>query len=181
MHPWTAKAPRCRLAQGLELNTEKLEDSLMSAEQRIDDLKLTLPPAPKAMGVYRPVLVHAGLAWISGHGPLKEDGTLVTGRVGDDLTQKEGYQAARQTGLAMLASLRAELGTLDRIERLIKTFGMVQCTHDFNEIPAVINGFSELMRDVFGEENGVAARSAVGMASLPGNIPVEVDAVFLVK
>lgn len=153
----------------------------MSAEQRIQELKLSLPSPPKAMGVYRPVLVHAGLAWVSGHGPLQSDGQLMTGRVGDDLTQEEGYEAARQTGLAMLASLRAQFGTLDRIERLVKTFGMVQCTTDFKEIPVVINGFSELMRDVFGEERGVAARSAVGMASLPGNIPVEVDAVFLVK
>ena len=153
----------------------------MSAERQIEQLKLALPAAPKAMGVYRPVLVHGGLIWVSGHGPLQPDGKLVTGRVGDDLTGQEGYDAARITGLAMLASLRAELGSLDRIGRLVKTFGMVQCTADFKEIPAVINGFSDLMRDVFGEERGVAARSAVGMASLPGNIPVEVDAVFALQ
>jgi enamine deaminase RidA (YjgF/YER057c/UK114 family) len=153
----------------------------MTAEKRLQDLQLVLPLPPKSMGVYRPVMLHEGLAWVSGHGPLKADGKLLTGRVGDDLSQLDGYEAARLTGLAVLASLRAELGTLDRIQRLVKTFGMVQCSLDFKEIPAVINGFSELMREVFGEEHGVAARSAVGMASLPGNIPVEVDAVFAIR
>jgi enamine deaminase RidA (YjgF/YER057c/UK114 family) len=152
----------------------------MSAERRIQELGLVLPAPPKAMGVYRPVVLHEHLAWVSGHGPLKADGKLLTGRVGDDLSQQDGYEAARVTGLAMLASLRAEFGSLDRIHRLVKTFGMVQCSPDFKEIPAVMNGFSELMRDVFGPDRGVGARSAVGMISLPGNIPVEVDAVFTI-
>jgi enamine deaminase RidA (YjgF/YER057c/UK114 family) len=152
----------------------------MSAEQQLTKLQLTLPAPPKAMGVYRPVLVHHGLAWVSGHGPLKPDGKMLLGRVGDDLSQQDGYDAARVTGLAMLASLRAELGSLDRIDRILKTLGMVQCSEGFKEIPAVINGFSDLMREVFGEGNGIGARSAVGMMSLPGNIPVEVEAVFAV-
>jgi enamine deaminase RidA (YjgF/YER057c/UK114 family) len=152
----------------------------MTAEQRVKELRLTLPAPPKAMGVYRPVVLHGGLAWASGHGPLKADGKLLIGRVGDDLSQQDGYDAARVTALAMLASLRAELGTLDRIERIVKTLGMVQCSEGFKEIPAVINGFSDLMRDIFGEANGVGARSAVGMMSLPGNIPVEVEAVFAI-
>ena len=95
-----------------------------------------------------------------------------------DLDQEAGYQAARQTGLALLATLRAHFGSLDRISRLVKVLGMVNCTADFKQHPAVINGCSELFRDVFGEDNGVAARSAVGMGSLPGNIPVEIEAIF---
>ena len=153
----------------------------MPAEQRVQELNLSLPAPPKPAGVYRPVLVHGGLAWVSGHGPLKPDGKMLTGRVGDDLSQQDGYDAARVTGLAMLASLRAELGSLDRIERIVKTLGMVQCSEGFKEIPAVINGFSDLIREVFGEANGIGARSAVGMMSLPGNIPVEVEAVFAVR
>jgi enamine deaminase RidA (YjgF/YER057c/UK114 family) len=119
-----------------------------------------------------------GLLYLSGHGPLRPDGTLIKGRVGDDLDTVAGYQAARQTGLAVLATLRKHCGTLDRIARLVKTFGLVQATPGFTEHPAVINGCSELIRDVFGEDNGIAARSAVGAASLPGGMAVEVEAIF---
>ena len=150
----------------------------MSADGKIDGLNLVLPPAPKPMGVYKPLVVIGNLAYASGHGPLLPDGTLTSGRVGADLDQDAGYQAARQTGLAMLATLRAGLGTLDKVARIIKTLGMVNCTPDFENHPAVINGFSELMAEVFGAELGVGARSAVGMGSLPGNIPVEVEAIF---
>lgn len=150
----------------------------MSAEKRFTELHLELPPAPKAMGVYRPIVVVGNMAYLSGHGPLLPDGTMTTGRVGDDLDVAAGYQAARQTGLAMLATLRAHCGTFDRIARLVKTLGLVRSTPEFGEQPAVINGFSELMRDVFGEENGVAARSALGTSALPGQIPVEIEAIF---
>jgi enamine deaminase RidA (YjgF/YER057c/UK114 family) len=150
----------------------------MSAEARIAELKLQLPPAPKAAGVYKPVIEIGGLAYLSGHGPLQVDGTLIRGRVGDDLDVAAGYQAARQTGLAILATLRQHLGSLDKISRLVKTFGLVQATPEFTEHPAVINGFSELMRDVFGPESGVAARSAVGAVSLPSGMAVEVEAIF---
>ena len=102
------------------------------------------------MGVYRPVVVAAGLIYVSGHGPLRPDGTLVTGRVGKDLDTAAGYQAARITGLAVLASLKSELGSLDRIGRIVKTLGMVNSTPEFLEHPKVINGFSELMVEVFG-------------------------------
>lgn len=149
----------------------------MSAEQRIDELKLQLPPAPKPAGVYKPVVVIGDMAYVSGHGPLLPDGTLTTGRVGGDLTLEDGYAAARQTGLAILATLRSQFGSLDRVSRLVKTLGMVNAEPDFQQHPQVINGFSELMRDVFGEA-GVGARSAVGMGSLPGDIPVEVEAIF---
>jgi enamine deaminase RidA (YjgF/YER057c/UK114 family) len=150
----------------------------VSAEARFAALSLELPPAPKAVGLYRPVVEAGGMLYLSGHGPLKADGTLITGRVGDDLDTAAGYQAARQTGLAMLATLRKHCGNLDRIARLVKTFGLVQATPAFTDHPAVINGFSELMRDVFGEEHGIAARSAVGAASLPAGMAVEVEAIF---
>ncbi len=150
----------------------------MSAEARFKELNLELPPAPKAMGLYRPLLIVDNLAYLSGHGPLLPDGTLTTGRLGDDLDLDGGYQAARQTGLAMVATLRSQLGSLDRIARLVKTLGLVLSTPDFGDQPAVINGFSELMRDLFGEENGVAARSALGTSALPGGIAVEIEAIF---
>jgi enamine deaminase RidA (YjgF/YER057c/UK114 family) len=150
----------------------------MSAEARIRELKLELPPAPKPVAVYKPLVIVGNLAWVSGHGPLKPDGSVIKGRVGADLTLEQGQLAARQVGLAILATLRNELGSLDRVQRLIKTLGMVNAAPDFREHPQVINGFSELMRDVFGEDNGVGSRSAVGMGSLPNNIAVEVEATF---
>jgi len=150
----------------------------MSAEQKIVDLGLQLPPAPKPGGIYQPVLVHDGLAYVSGHGPLLDDQTYITGRVGADLDTNRAKEAARQTGLAILASLKAKLGSLDKVNRLVKSFGMVNAEPDFAEHPQVINGYSELMCEVFGSENGVGARSAVGMGSLPGNMTVEIEAVF---
>ncbi|HVA50716.1 MAG TPA: RidA family protein [Pirellulales bacterium] len=153
----------------------------MSAEKRVHELGLEFPPAPKPAGVYQPVLLVGNLCYVSGHGPLKPDGTMITGRVGADLDQQAGYQAARQTGLAILASLKARLGSLDRIRRVVKTLGMVNASPDFQQHPAVINGFSELFADVFGKENGVGARSAVGMGSLPGNIAVEIEVILEIE
>lgn len=150
----------------------------MSAESRISELKLELPTAPKPGGVYKPVVIIGNVAYVSGHGPLKSDGSSITGRVGADLTLEEGKVAARQVGLTILSTLRAQLGSLDRVKRLIKTLGMVNATPDFAKHPQVINGYSELMADVFGPDNGVGARSAVGMGSLPGNIAVEIEAIF---
>jgi enamine deaminase RidA (YjgF/YER057c/UK114 family) len=150
----------------------------MSSEDRFAALGLELPPAPKPAGVYKPVVFIGDLAFVSGHGPLKPDGTLITGRVGADLDQQAGYEAARQTGLAILATLRANLGSLNRVYRLVKLLGMVNATPDFTQHPAVINGCSELFSKVFGPEHGVGARSAVGMGSLPGNIAVEIEAIF---
>jgi enamine deaminase RidA (YjgF/YER057c/UK114 family) len=153
----------------------------MSAEARISELKLELPPAPKPGGVYKPVVVIHNVAYVSGHGPLKPDGTMITGRVGADLTIEEGRAAARQVGLAILATLRAHLGSLDRIQRLIKTLGMVNAAPGFGQHPQVINGYSELMGEVFGPDHGIGARSAVGMGTLPGNIAVEIEAIFELK
>ncbi len=153
----------------------------MSADAKLTELNLELPPAPKPAGVYKPVVITGNMAYVSGHGPVKNDGSLITGRVGDALDQQAGYDAARQTGLAILATLQANLGSLDRVKRIVKALGMVNCTSDFTQHPAVINGFSELMAEVFGADAGVGARSAVGMGSLPGNIPVEVEVIFEIE
>lgn len=150
----------------------------MSHEARFAALNLELPPAPQAMGLYRPIVVVGNLAYLSGHGPLNLDKSLTCGRLGNDLDVDAGYQAARQTGLATLATLKAHCGSLDGVKRLVKTFGLVQATPDFIDQPAVINGFSELMRDVFGEDHGIAARSAVGTGSLPAGMAVEIETIF---
>ena len=148
-------------------------------EARIQELHLTLPPAPKPVAKYKPAVLVGNLLHVSGHGPLKADGkTSVVGRVGADLTLEQGKDAARLVGLAILSTVRNTIGSLDKIKRLVKTLGMVNCTADFKDQPQVINGFSELMAEVFGEDAGVGARSAVGMGSLPGNIAVEVECIF---
>lgn len=154
---------------------------MSSAEKRIQELHLTLPPAPKPVAVYKTAVKYGNLLFVSGHGPLKADKTMITGRLGQDMNLDQGKEAARQVGLAILATVQAHLGSLDKVKRLIKTFGMVNCTDDFLDQPKVINGFSELMKDVFGEEAGVGARSAVGHNSLPGNIAVEVECIFEVE
>ena len=153
----------------------------MSAESRLSELGLELPPPPPPAGVYKPLVVSGNMAYVSGHGPLKPDGTMSTGRVGSEVDRDAGYAAARQTGLAILATLKSELGSLDRVRRVVKVLGMVNAAPDFKEQPAVINGFSELMRDIFGEDAGVGARSAIGMGSLPGNISVEIEVIFEIE
>jgi enamine deaminase RidA (YjgF/YER057c/UK114 family) len=149
----------------------------MSAETRLAELKLILPPAPKPVAVYKTLVVAGGLAYVSGHGPLKPDQTLMTGRVGGDLDVAGGKAAARQVGLAILATLRDQLKSLDKVRRVVKVLGMVNCTPEFRDHPAVINGCSELFAEVWGPD-GIGARSAVGMGSLPGNIAVEIEAIF---
>jgi len=146
-------------------------------ELKIKELGLELPPALKPMGVYKPVLVIGNFLYVSGQGPLKSDGTLIKGKVGAGLSLEEGKLAARQVGLTMLSAIKANIGDLGKIKRLIKVLGMVNSSPDFDQQPAVINGFSQLMADVFGEDNGVGVRSAVGMI-LPGNIAVEIEAMF---
>jgi enamine deaminase RidA (YjgF/YER057c/UK114 family) len=118
------------------------------------------------------------MAYVSGHGPLRSDRTLITGRVGETMNVGEARVAARQVGLAILATIREHLGSLDRIKRVIKVLGMVNCTADFRDHPHVIDGCSELFVEVFGPVNGIGARSAVGAGSLPGNIAVEIEAIF---
>lgn len=153
----------------------------MSAEAKIAQLGLSLPSAPKPMGVYKPILIVGNLAYLSGHGPLLEDGSLITGRLGENMDLEAGYAAARQTGLALLATLRNALGSLDRVKCLIKTLGLVNCTADFDQQPQVINGCSELFAEVFGMDNGVAARSALGTNALPGGIAVEIEMIVEVR
>jgi enamine deaminase RidA (YjgF/YER057c/UK114 family) len=150
----------------------------MTPEQRLASLNVTLPPAPKPVAVYKPLVVVGNLAYVSGHGPLRADKTLITGVVGRDLDLDAGKAAARQVGLAILATLREQLGSLDRVKRLIKVLGMVNTAPDFYEHPKVINGCSELFAEIWGTEDGVGARSAVGMGPLPGNIAVEIEAIF---
>src|SRR5262245_8867071 len=150
-------------------------------DTRIQELHLTLPPAPKPVAKYKPAVRVGNVLYISGHGPLHQDGSLTKGRVGANLTLEEGYAAARQTGLAILATIKATLGSLNKVKRLIKTLGLVQCTPEFGDQPKVINGFSELMAEVFGEDAGVGARSAVGTNALPGGMAVEVECILEVE
>ena len=147
-------------------------------ETRIQELHLSLPSPPKPMAKYKTAVLAGNILYVSGHGPLKTDGKMVQGRVGADLTLEQGKEAARVVGLAILSTMRNTLGSLDKVKRLIKTLGMVNSTPEFRDHPLVINGFSDLMAEVFGDEAGVGARSAVGMGSLPSNIAVEIECIF---
>ncbi len=149
-----------------------------SASQNFKQTGLTLPPSPKPLGVYKPFLIDGNRLYVSGHGPWQNDGTIIIGRVGDTMNMEDGKAAAQQVGLSILSTVTGALGSLDKIKRVIKVFGMVNCTPDFEKHPYVINGCSELFKKIWGEENGVGVRSAVGMASLPDNIPVEIEAIF---
>lgn len=150
----------------------------MTPDENFKALNLELPPAPQPMGVYKPFMIVGNFAYVSGHGTLKSDGTMIIGKVGQDMTADEGKLAAQQVGLAILATLRANLGSLNKIKRVVKTLGMVNATPDFGRHPFVINGCSELFAKIWGQDAGVGVRSAVGMGSLPENIPVEIEVMF---
>ena len=150
---------------------------MSTPSERIQELGLVLPPAPPPAGLYKPILVVDNFLYVSGQGPMQSDGTLYKGRVGDNLNLEQGKLGARHVALTMLSTITAHFGDIDRIKRLVKTLGMVNCTPDFGDHPLVINGYSELMADVFGPDNGVGVRSAVGMM-LPGGIAVEIEAMF---
>jgi len=150
----------------------------MNAEERFKKLGLKLPPAPTPLGVYKPYLIDGKYLYLSGHGPVREDKTLIIGRIGSQLNMEEGKLAARQVGLTMLSTICTHIGSLDKVKRVIKVLGMVNCTPDFERHPYIINGCSELFAAVWGEENGIGVRSAVGFGSLPDNIPVEIEAMF---
>ena len=152
-----------------------------SPERRLAELGLELPPAPKPIGTYVPAVQVGNLLFLSGLGPRRADGSMVQGKVGADLTIEQGREAARLVGLNMLANLRAALGSLDRVERVVKTLGMVNSTPEFDQHPKVIDGFANLFVEVFGPERGRGARSAVGMASLPNRIAVEVETIVQVR
>ncbi|WP_343303043.1 RidA family protein [Chitinophaga niabensis] len=147
------------------------------AEEQLEKTGLTLPPAPAPLGVYKPFLIDGKYLYLSGHGPVKSDKSLIIGRIGEDMDMEEGKLAAQQVGLAMLSTIKTHVG-LDKVKRVIKVLGMVNCTPDFERHPYVINGCSELFAKVWGEENGIGVRSAVGFGSLPDNIPVEIEALF---
>ena len=144
---------------------------------RISELGLILPPAPKPVGIYKPVLVVDKVLYVSGQVPILTDGTMMKGKLGTDLDLNQGKLAARQVGLTMLSTIKTYFGDLNKIKRIIKVLGMVNSAPDFESHPAVINGFSELMAEVFGEDKGVGVRSAIGMM-LPMNIAVEIEAIF---
>ena len=152
----------------------------MKVEQKLADLGLALPPVGPPAGNYLPAARTGNLVFLAGHGPVRADGSFITGRLGDGLSVEQGYEAARATGLALLGSLKSEIGDLDRIRRIVKVFGMVRCTPDFGEQPAVINGASDLFVELFGDA-GRHARSAVGMTALPMGIAVEIEMVVEVE
>lgn len=152
-----------------------------TAEQRLKELGIELPATSKPRNTYVPTVQVGELLFVAGHGPRRPDGTPVVGKVGRDMDVKEAQVAARLAGLGILAAVREELGSLDRVARVVKTLGMVNATADFTQQPQVVNGCSDLMVEIFGEEAGKGARSAVGMGSLPGGIPVEIEMVFQVR
>ena len=150
----------------------------MTAEAKWAQLQAEHPPVSKPKGLYKPVVIVGNLAYTSGHLPVLPDGSIQTGRVGADLDERDGHTAARRAGLAILASLRAELGSLDRVRRVVKVTGFLQCAPGFSEHPAVINGCSELLADVFGPDAGVGVRTALAAYELPLDAAVEIEAVF---
>lgn len=151
---------------------------MMTPDEKFQALGDTLPPAPTPLGVYKPFLIDGKYLYVSGHGPVMPDKSLIIGRVGKDFNMEEGKIAARQVGLTILSTIKTNLGSLNKVKRVIKVLGMVNCTPDFERHPYVINGCSELFAQVWGDENGIGVRSAVGMGSLPDNIPVEIEALF---
>jgi enamine deaminase RidA (YjgF/YER057c/UK114 family) len=153
----------------------------ITADQKFELLQLTLPPAPKPVGVYKPCLVDGNYLYLSGHGPVRDDKSLIIGRIGKDINMEAGKLAARQVGLTMLSTIRENIGSFDKIKRVIKVLGMVNCVPEFERHPYIINGCSELFAAIWGEDNGVGVRSAVGFGSLPDNIPVEIEALFELK
>jgi enamine deaminase RidA (YjgF/YER057c/UK114 family) len=151
-----------------------------TADERFAALGLELPPAPEPAGVYKPSLIDGNKLYVSGHGPVKSDKSLMWGRIGSDIDIEEGKLAARQVGLSILATVREKIGSFDNVKRVIKVLGMVNCTADFTRHPYVVNGCSELFAEIWGGD-GIGVRSAVGFGSLPNNIPVEIEALFELK
>ncbi|SDT08337.1 Enamine deaminase RidA, house cleaning of reactive enamine intermediates, YjgF/YER057c/UK114 family [Mucilaginibacter mallensis] len=147
-------------------------------EENFAKTGLTLPPAPTPLGVYKPCLVDGKYLYVSGHGTVQNDKSLIIGRIGIDIDMHDGKLAARQVGLAILSTIKANLGSLNKVKRVIKVLGMVNCVPEFEKHPYIINGCSELFAEVWGPENGIGVRSAVGFGSLPDNIPVEIEALF---
>ncbi len=150
----------------------------LTADERFEQLGFSLPPAPKPLGVYKPFLIDGKYLYLSGHGPVQDDKSLIIGRIGETISIEDGKLAARQVGLTILSTIKTNMGSLDKVKRVIKVLGMVNCTPDFEKHPYIINGCSELFAQVWGDENGIGTRSAVGFGSLPDNIPVEIEALM---
>lgn len=153
----------------------------MSVEQKLSELQLVLPTLPSSRGIYRRCLEVGNLLYVSGHVSINSDGSSITGKVGKDLSDEDGRLAARQCGLAILSSIKDHFGNIAKVKRVIKILGMVNCTPDYTNQPVVINGCSELYVQLWGEDDGKGVRSAVGMGSLPGNVAVEIEAIFELK
>ncbi len=160
------------------IGDEANHGSTMGAEQRIKDLGLELPMPPEPAATFESAVRTGSLLFVSGHGPMRPDETFIQGRVGDELDLAQAQEAARLVALGMLSTVRAALGSLDRVVRVVKVYGMVHAIPGFRDHPEVLNGFSNLLVEVFGDEIGMGARSAAGMASLPLSIPVEIEAIF---
>ena len=153
----------------------------MTPTEKISQLAIELPPPPTAAGLYKPVLIEGNLLYFSGHLPIQNNGTMITGKVGGNLSVDEGNTAARQVGLNILSSVKQTLGTLDRVDSVIKLLGMVNSTEDFTQHPLVINGCSELFKEIWGDEKGVGVRSAFGVSGLPAGVPVEIEGILKVS
>ncbi|MDB5156283.1 MAG: Endoribonuclease [Mucilaginibacter sp.] len=151
---------------------------MLTPDENFTETGLNLPPAPSPLGVYKPYLIDGKYLYVSGHGPVNDDKSLIIGRIGDTINMEDGKLAARQVGLTILSTIKTNLGSLNKVKRVIKVLGMVNCTPDFEKHPFIINGCSELFAQVWGAENGIGVRSAVGFGSLPDNIPVEIEALF---
>lgn len=152
----------------------------LDAEKKLKELNIVLITPTKPMANYVKAVRTGNLIFLAGHGPTKADGTLITGKVGKELSTEQGAEAARQTAISLMSTLKAELGDLNRVKRIVKVLGMVNCTENFTDQPKVINGFSDLMVQVFGEK-GKHARSAVGMYALPSNMAVEIEMIVEVE
>ena len=152
----------------------------MKVEEKIKEMGLELPPPIKPVANYVTAVRSGNLIFLSGHGPVRDDGTLITGKVGTDLSVEDGYKAARQVALVLLSSLKAAVGDLDKVKRIVKVLGMVNCPSDFEDQPKVINGASDFLVEAFGEK-GQHARSAVGMNALPSNIAVEIEMIVEIE
>jgi enamine deaminase RidA (YjgF/YER057c/UK114 family) len=150
----------------------------MTPEQNFAALNETLPVIPTPKAIYKPCLIDGKYLYVSGHVPIRPDGTRISGKVGQDIDAEEAQKIARLVGLCILSSIRNKLGSLDKVKRVIKVLGMVNATPEFEKHPFVINGCSELFAQIWGDDHGVGVRSAVGMGSLPDRVPVEVEAIF---
>lgn len=150
----------------------------MSVERKLTELDLTLPMSAPSKGIYKKCLVVGDLLYVSGHVAINSDGSLIKGKLGKDISDEEGKAAARQAGLAILSSIKEHFGSFDKIKRVVKLLGMVNATPEYENHPVIINGCSELFVQLWGDDNGKGVRSAVGMGSLPGNVSVEIEAIF---